>query len=287
MHYPLFRWFPKRGLTRLAGWLAERRRPRWLLRFAIRLYISVYRIDMRPFAGGPRDFTTFNEFFARPLRAGERPIDPRADAIVSPVDGKVSACGKIEEGRLIQAKGFDYSLEMLLGGDPAWREYLGGSYLTLYLAPPDYHRIHAPHAGAVTRFRYLPGEFWSVSPAGLNSVPHLYERNERLVTFLSAPFGESALIAVGAMIVGGIRVVYDSKVGDRGRLAGRAETLSAPFGLEKGAELGRFLLGSSVVLLFRPGEVQLEDRRAGDKVRMGQALGTIAHNSRRPGSMDE
>ena len=281
MHYPLFRWFPKRGLTQLAGWLAERHRPRWLLRLAIRLYIRAYRIDMRPFLGDPGGFATFNEFFARPLRAGERPIDPRPDTLVSPVDGKVSACGKIAEGRLIQAKGFDYGVEALLGGDAAWRDYLGGSYLTLYLAPPDYHRIHAPHAGAVTRFRYLPGEFWSVSPSGLASVPYLYERNERVVSFLSAPFGESALVAVGAMIVGGIRVVYEPKVVDRRRPAGYAESLREAFALEKGAELGRFELGSSVVLLFRPGEAELDDWRPGDAVCMGQRIGRIVKQAER------
>ena len=276
MHHLLFRWFPKRALTRLAGWLAERRRPRPLLRWAIRLYIRIFRIDMAPFAGGPDSFETFNAFFTRPLRPGRRPIDPDPAALVSPVDGHVSAAGMIEAGRLIQAKGRDYGLEALLGGEPAWRDYVGGQYVTLYLAPPDYHRIHAPAACAVTRYRYLPGEFWGVGASGLASVPRLYERNERLVSFLSGPFGELALVMVGAMIVGRIAVVYHRNIVNRRTPAPRAERLAAPYPLEKGAELGRFELGSSVVLLTRPGEAALRALAPGDPVRMGQAIGRIA-----------
>jgi phosphatidylserine decarboxylase len=248
-----------------------------LLSWAIRLYIRHFRIDMRPFAGAPESFETFNAFFTRPLRAGQRPVDPDPAALVSPVDGRVSAAGTIEAGRLIQAKGRDYGLEALLGGDPAWRDYVGGQYVTLYLAPPDYHRIHAPAACAVTRYRYLPGEFWSVSPNGLASVPRLYERNERLVCFLSGSFGELALVMVGAMIVGRIRVVYHRDIVDRRSPAPRAEKLPAPYPLEKGAELGRFELGSSVVLLARPGEATLRALAPGDPIRMGQAIGRIAH----------
>jgi phosphatidylserine decarboxylase len=274
MPLSFLRWLPKRGLTRLAGWLAERRRPRGLLRAAIRLYIRHYRIDMRPFEGGPEDFGTFNEFFTRPLRPGERPIDSNPAAVVSPVDGTVSASGRCEEGRLLQVKGQDYGLDALLGGDPAWREFLGGPYLTLYLAPPDYHRIHAPVDGAVVRYRYIPGELWPVNAAAQAGVPRLYERNERLVTFLSGPFGEAALVAVGAMIVGGIRVVYDLTRNRRGRSA-HGDSLARPHSLAKGAELGRFELGSSVVLLFRLGEAELDELQPGDQVKMGQRIGRI------------
>jgi phosphatidylserine decarboxylase len=275
MHHLLLRCVPRRALTRLAGWLAERRRPRWLLRAAIRLYIRAFGIDMSSFAGSPESFETFNAFFTRPLRPDRRETDPDPAAIVSPVDGRVSALGAIEQGRLIQAKGREYSLEAFLGGDSAWRDYLGGQFLTLYLAPPDYHRIHVPVSCAVTRFRYIPGEFWSVSEAGLASVPRLYERNERLVNFLRGDFGEMALVAVGAMIVGRIRVVYHQELVDRRQPMPRAETLASPYPLAKGAELGRFELGSSVVLLMPPGQAALERLPPGQPVRMGQAVARL------------
>ena len=280
MHYWVFRGFPKRALSRLAGWLAGRRRPRALLRLAIRLYVRVYRIDMAPFEGTADSFETFNAFFARPLRPGRRPIAADPDAIVSPVDGRISALGKIDDGRLPQVKGVHYSLGGLLAGDESWTDYLGGQFVTLYLAPPDYHRIHAPVAGMVRRFRYIPGEYWSVGPAGLSSVPRLYERNERLVTFIEAPFGAVAVIAVGAMIVGGIRVVYHPHPTGARAAGPRGETLAEPYRLEKGAELGRFELGSSVVLLMRKGEAELRPLRPGDRLRMGEPIATLPRGAR-------
>lgn len=280
MHYWAFRGFPKRALSRLAGWLAGRRRPRALLRWAIRAYIRAYRIDMAPFEGTPDSFETFNGFFARPLRPGQRPIDPDPAAIVSPVDGRVSALGKIDDGRLIQVKGMNYSLGGLLAGDELWTDYLGGRFVTLYLAPPDYHRIHAPVAGDVRRFHYIPGQRWSVSPLAQGSVPRLYERNERLVTFLEGGFGAMALVAVGAMIVGGIRVMYDQNPFSTRGSGSVTRTLPEPHRFEKGAELGRFELGSSVVLLMRRGETELFPFQPGTRVLMGQTIGKLLKANR-------
>lgn len=271
----LFRWLPKSVLTRLAGWLACRRRPRLLISAGIRLYRWHYRIDMGDFAEPEGGFVTFNEFFARPLKPGRRPVDAAADGIVSPVDGGIGMAGTVVANRAIQAKGLDYSLEALLGGDPGWAAYDGGAYLTLYLSPRDYHRIHSPVAGAVTRYRYLPGESWPVNAPAVRSVPRLYTRNERLVTYLSGSFGEMALVAVGAMIVGRIRVVYDAGIGAAHESPGQQVKLPQPFPVAKGTELGRFELGSSVILLFRRGEANLLDLPPGGTVRMGEAIGSL------------
>ncbi len=211
----------------------------------------------------------------RPLRPGVRPLEADPRRMASPVDGRVIAAGEIVGGRLLQAKGCDYSLEALLGGDRTWRTFEGGAALTLYLSPRDYHRIHSPCAARVTRFAYIPGELWTVSPAGVNTVPGLFARNERLVSVLATDFGEAMLVAVGATVVGGIRVAYDPLATNRGR-APVARELDPPYPLEKGQELGRFELGSTVILLFQPGSVILEPLRPGDAVRLGQTIATLA-----------
>ncbi len=275
MYRFFFSLLPKSALSRLLGRAASRRWPRWLLRPAMALYRIGFWIDMGPFQVPPGGFATFNEFFARPLRPGARPIDPDDARVVSPVDGAVSQAGTIADGRLIQAKGRDYSLERLLGGDPAWREYEGGAFVTLYLSPRDYHRIHSPLAASVTRFCYEPGELWSVSGAAVRGVPNLFARNERLISFLATPAGEVALVAVGATVVGSIKVVYHPIVSNLRGAAPLAQTLAQPFPLQKGQELGRFEIGSTVILVFRPGRVELDRLLPGDKVKMGQGIGTL------------
>jgi len=284
MYYALFRWFPKSGLTRLAGWLADVRWPRGLLAAFIRGYIRRYGIDMSQYAAPPGGYETFNAFFTRGLLPGARPLAREPGALLSPVDGRVSEAGRIESGRLVQAKGIRYGLADLLAGDPEWPRYDGGGFATLYLHPRDYHRIHAPCAGLVTRFRYVPGELWTVSPAGVARVPGLFARNERWITFLRTAFGEVALVKVGATIVGRIRVVYHDGVGHARGARPLAESLAAPPRLEAGAELGRFELGSTVILLTRPGEAEWLPLKAGDAVRMGERIGRMVAKDERANS---
>lgn len=275
MYYHLLRWFPHNAFSRMMGALAGRRWPGWLLGPVIRLYIALFKIEMEQFEGSPGEFATFNEFFARPLKPGARPIADGAGQAVSPVDGRVVSSGKITQGRLIQAKGRDYSLSELLGGDPVWEEYKGGSFITLYLSPRDYHRIHSPAAGKVTRFIYLPGELWSVSPAGVSNVPRLFSRNERLITVLESDMGEMLLVAVGATVVGRIRVLYHPVVSNIKGASPLSETLAAPYPVEKGDELGRFELGSTVIMLFRPGQAELGGFQPGDPLKMGEPLARL------------
>jgi phosphatidylserine decarboxylase len=276
MYYLWFRWFPKSGLTRCAGWLADIRWPARPLAAFIRFYIQVFGIDMSQFVVPAEGFPTFNRFFTREVKPGARPLPEGADCLLSPVDGRVIQAGPIERGRLLQAKGVDYSLAQLLGGDPAWQRYDGGQFATLYLHPRDYHRIHAPCAGDVVRFRYIPGDLWTVSPTGVQQVPGLFARNERWITFLRTKTGEVAVVKVGATIVGRIRVVYHPGVSHAWSARPLAETLAKPVPLTAGAELGRFELGSTVILLTRPGEASWEPLQPGAAVRMGMRLGRVA-----------
>jgi len=282
MYYRLFRWFPKRAFSRVLGLLASVRWPAWLLRPAIAVYRAVFRIDMTQFVTPAEGFPTFNAFFTRAVRPALRPLAPAPEALLCPVDGAVIVAGRIAAGQLLQAKGHAYRLADLLGGDAAWSAYDGGSALTLYLSPRDYHRIHAPCAGRVTRFAYIPGDLWTVSPLGVRGVPGLFARNERVVTFLATDFGEVALVAVGATVVGSVRVVYHALSTNRPGARPLTEAVAPPHALARGAELGRFELGSTVILLCRPGEAALDELPPGTPVRMGQAVGRILAPRREP-----
>lgn len=275
LYYRLFRWFPKRAFSRLMGWVAATPWPGWLLRPTIALYVALFRIDMAQFVVPAEGFRTFNAFFGRAVRPGLRPLAPEPDALLCPVDGTVIAAGPIAHGQLLQAKGHSYSLEALLGAAEGWQAYEGGTALTVYLSPRDYHRIHTPCAGEVARFAYVPGELWTVSPAGVRGVPGLFARNERVVSFLAASFGELAVVAVGATVVGSVRVVYHPVRTNRPGARPMAAPVQPPLPLERGAELGRFELGSTVIVLCRLGEAVLDDLAPGTPVRMGQAVGRI------------
>lgn len=273
MYYFIFRWFPKRGFSRFMGWLADRAWPRPVLAVVIGLYRRAYRIDMGDFETPAEGFRTFTAFFTRGLRPGARPVTTDAAAIVSPVDGAVVEAGTISNGRLLQAKGHTFSLEALLGGDPNWQAYDGGSFITLYLSPRDYHRIHTPCAGSVSRFRHVPGDLWTVSPAGVNGVPGLFARNERLISFMDTALGEVAVVKVGATVVGRVKVVYHDITTNRPGAAVTVEAISPPHALAAGDELGRFELGSTVILLLPPGTAALEPFQPGAAVRMGMTIG--------------
>jgi phosphatidylserine decarboxylase len=224
----------------------------------------------------PFAYRTFNEFFTRALRPGVRPIAPETDIVVSPVDGTLSQCGEIADNLLVQAKGHYYSLQELLAGDAeAVAAYRGGSFACIYLAPYNYHRIHMPYAGTARDNVYVPGELFSVNAATARAVPRVFARNERLICDFTTPLGRMAVILVGALHVGSIETVHCGEVNPPPRR--RKAPVRIPTGVgqnfAKGEELGRFNMGSTVVLLFERDRIVWEPRLVPDAtVQLGRPI---------------
>jgi len=277
----LFVWLqyllPQHGLSRLVL-AATRVRTAWFKNWTIRGFLELYRVDMTEAAeGDPYRYGNFNEFFTRALKPGVRPIASDPAAVASPVDGCVSEAGTIDRDRLFQAKGRDYRLTELLAAQPWASRFEGGSYAAIYLAPFNYHRVHMPLRGVLKETVYVPGRLFSVNAVTAQHVPRLFARNERVLTlFDSDAMGEFALVLVGALNVGSMATVW---AGDITPAARRVVTRipGPPTSLEKGAELGRFNMGSTVILLFEPNRVRWHGEvHAGSVVRLGQPLGVIS-----------
>jgi phosphatidylserine decarboxylase len=275
----LFVWFqyvlPQHGLSRLIL-AATRVRTRWFKNALIGGFLKLYDVDMQEAAhSDPASYGSFNEFFTRELKSGIRPIaaDPRD--IASPVDGCVSEAGSIDRDLLLQAKGRRYRLTELLAAQPWASRFEGGSFATLYLAPFNYHRVHMPLNGVLQETVYVPGRLFSVNAVTAQHVPGLFARNERVLTLFDSDQGGFALVLVGALNVGSMATVW---AGDITPAARRVVTRipAPPTTLDKGAELGRFNMGSTVILLFGPHRARWHaDLRCGRVVRLGESLGRI------------
>ncbi len=279
----LLRWTPKGTLSRGIGWAARRRVPRALRRALYGGFARYVGADLSVLDRPIESFERFDEFFTRPLVSGARPIADGDGTIVSPVDGVVSETGLAEGGRIIQCKGRDYTIAGLLADSVEARAFEGGAFATIYLAPRDYHRIHSPAEGRVTGYRHIPGAFFPVNPVSVRHVAGLFSINERLVTYLETEVGRVAVVAVAATGVGHITVAYDREVrthrpGTAGR-HGWAQRYAPPRPLPRGAELGMFHLGSTVILLFEPGRASL-DATQGQVLRVGQRIGRGANAKR-------
>jgi len=265
---------PKQALTILAGKLAESESGSLTTR-VIRWFVRRYGVDLSEAVDtDPVSYRSFNEFFTRPLRPGARPL---ADAdLLCPVDGAISQFGAIERDQIFQAKGHQYTTTALLGGDSGLAaRFTNGMFATLYLSPRDYHRIHMPVDGRLTRMIHVPGALFSVNPTTARGVPGLFARNERVVCVFETEFGSFVLVLVGATIVGSMATVWHGTVNPPRSGALREwsyETQTVM--LRKGEEMGRFLLGSTVVMLF-PAEVLHfnPDWSPARPVRMGEAMG--------------
>jgi phosphatidylserine decarboxylase len=276
----LFVWFqyllPQHGLSRLIL-AATRLRAVWFKDGLIRGFLKLYRVDMTEAAElDPYRYGSFNEFFTRALKDGARPIASGADAIASPVDGCVSEAGTIDRDLLLQAKGRRYRLTELLASQPWASQFEGGSFATIYLAPFNYHRVHMPLRGELRETVYVPGRLFSVNAVTARLVPGLFARNERILTLFDSAAGPFALVMVGALNVGSMATVW---AGDITPAARRVVTKipAPPTALEKGAELGRFNMGSTVILLFGPNRARWNpEMSAGRVVRLGQSLGILA-----------
>ena len=204
-------------------------------------------------------------------------VDPDPDALVSPSDGRVSACGRITSGRILQAKGHHYTVRSLLADDPAAGHFANGFFYTIYLSPRDYHRVHMPAAGKLQRMIHVPGRAFSVSPGTVREVPGLFARNERVVSMFDTPHGPLAMVLVGAMLVSSMDTVWAGTVNPpRARRVERTDWSRRDIELDKGAEMGRFNMGSTVIVLLPPAAVaSLEEFATGDPVLMGQRLGRL------------
>jgi phosphatidylserine decarboxylase len=265
---------PKQALTILAGKLASARAGKLTTR-VIRWFVARYQVNMEEAANPDiASYPSFNEFFTRPLRAGAR-AQAAAD-FISPVDGAISQFGPIERDQIFQAKGHSYSTTALVGGDSALAaRFDNGSFATLYLSPRDYHRIHMPCDGTLRRMIYVPGALFSVNPATARGVPGLFARNERVVCEFDSAHGPFILTLVGATIVGSMATVWHGVVNPpRSRAVREWRYDDKPVVLKKGEEMGRFLLGSTVVMLFPQEMLKFNPQWAPAKaIRMGEMMG--------------
>lgn len=247
----------------------------------IRQAIKLYNIDMSIAAEpDPAVYRSFNAFFTRPLRADARPLAIEDNAVLSPVDGAVSQSGQIINGRIFQAKGQDYSLEELIGGDRSLIDaFEDGSFATIYLSPRDYHRIHIPLAGHLKKMLHVPGRLFSVSPSTTRTVPRLFSRNERVVNLFETDAGPMAVIMVGAIFVASMDTVWAGTVAPLSRSIRSWDynnTESEPALFEQGAEIGRFNMGSTVVLLFGKDAVKWGATMTPDStLKMGQSIAVV------------
>lgn len=272
----LMKVFPRETFSSVVGAATRARVPPRVHQLAMRAFAAAYDVDLKEAEHPVEGYDTFSEFFCRKLKPGARPIVPGDKVLVSPVDGAVSQIGYVREGKCIQAKGIEYPVGRLLGDDASAHKFMGGAFATLYLSPRDYHRIHAPLGGRILGYSYIPGEFWPVNPRSVRNVEALFTVNERLITFMDTPAGFMAVVAVGATAVSRIRAAYDEKILTHNKEPAKVHRYESPIPVAKGDELGRFEMGSTVILLFETDRVRWDESfREDSKVRMGERLGDV------------
>jgi phosphatidylserine decarboxylase len=275
---------PRNALSRLAGRIASLRLPEPLQRLEIRAFGALVGVDFDEVREPLQSFACLQEFFTRALREGVRPIDGDPRAFTAPCDGAWGEAGRVEGGTLLQVKGRPYRLDALLASSQEARRFERGSYATFYLSPRDYHRFHTPCALRIERASYLPGTLWPVNRAGIEGIDGLYAQNERICAYArpdavaGSDTGEGLLcmVAVGATLVGGVRVLFDALRTN----VGGAEVVRRDYGecgphYDKGEEWGRFEFGSTIVLLATPGVAELETAPPGTILRLGTRIGTL------------
>lgn len=276
----ILRMLPRERITHALGHFTDIRVPQTLLKPVLNLYTRAYKVDLEEAVLPSEGFRTFNEFFTRRLRDGLRPIDPDPGTVVSPADGWLDDSGPVDLAHSFRVKGRPYDVAELLGSAADARPFAGGRYAVVYLSPRDYHRVHAPVAAHLEKLRHIPGTLFPVNRFGVQHVPRLLARNERVAMFFrSETFGSVAVVMVGAMIVGKITLAFDAPdrpvMGDLAaeRVYGNGTT-TGPIYFQKGAELGAFQLGSTVVLLLGPApQGRLSPTHPVDQhVRLGQPL---------------
>jgi phosphatidylserine decarboxylase len=266
---------PRKGLSRALGRAARVPAPRPVLRGLIRAYCLAYNVDLAEYEVPETGFETFDAFFTRRLKPGARPLDSDSGALLSPADGRLEDAGVIEAGSTLRIKGRAYSVGELLDDRLATNPYAGGQFAVVYLSPRDYHRVHAPVTGEVRLLRHVDGTLFPVNAIGLRHVPRLFARNERVVVEqVTQSHGPIATVMVGAIGVGRISVSFDAELVTNDGREYRERTFPEGRGphLERGAELGTFHLGSTVIVFAGPAAGAQLVKRPGEHVRMGEAL---------------
>lgn len=272
---------PKHLLSRIVGWLAAAEAG-FITQFLIKIFVKAFKVDMSEAKhSDPSYYKTFNAFFTRELKDDIRPIEDNDKQLCHSVDGRVSQFGKIIGDDIFQAKGHNYSLTTLLGGKPELASvFKGGDFATIYLSPKDYHRIHMPIDGKLSDMLHVPGELFSVNPLTAANVPGLFARNERVVTIFDTPVGKVAIVLVGATIVASIETVWAGNITPpAGKTVQHWQYEEQDISLEKGDEMGRFKLGSTIVVCFEKDAVEFADLQAGMVTRLGQAFATIKEDT--------
>jgi len=257
------------------GKLADSRLPKRVVQQAISWYIQAYGVNVAEMEHPPEAYESFDAFFTRRLQEGVHTINTSPNTLVSPADCKILNSGRIRDGELTQIKGLTYRLDELLDSANDAERFARGSYITLYLSPKDYHRVHSPSSGHITHYRYVPGRLYPVNNLGVNNVERLFAVNERLITYLDTDQGPIAVVMVGAANVGKITVCYDDiKTNTSNKQTAYTVEFNRRVPIERGDELGMFHLGSSVVLITANEEMTLNDVHCDAAVRVGEALFT-------------
>ncbi|TGK17356.1 phosphatidylserine decarboxylase [Leptospira fluminis] len=282
-HYEIFKDFyllllsilPKNLVSLLFGLLAALRLPRFIMIPILKAFAKAYKINLDEAALHISEYNSLNQFFTRALKAGARIIDSEENALVSPVDAKITGFGDIDDKVILQAKGVDFSLKELIGGEKYLSRFQNGKYITFYLSPQDYHRIHSPAYGRILGYYYEPGKLFPVNELAVFGIRGLFPKNERLITFLQTEYGLVAVIKVGASNVGRIRVTYDKKIVTNTliRTPKEEDYKDVSIMIDKGAELGRFEMGSTVILIFERDTFDFSELAINEKITYGTTVG--------------
>ena len=266
---------PKRLITQLIGQLAKSKTP-WLKLILIKNFCRIYSINLNEAAQKDvTEYESFNDFFCRALEKQCRPIDSNKSSIVSPSDGTLSQFGSIKEGKLIQAKGQDFSCDALIGDSKIAAQFQHGEFATIYLSPSDYHRVHMPLPGQLTKIKFIPGNLFSVNATTANNIHKLYARNERACCFFDTPVGPVVIVMVGAMIVASIKTVWSGAL-----ISQNNQVLDLNYedsqNTKKGEEIGRFEMGSTVIMLFPKNSITWNQGfKEGTQLKMGEKIAQI------------
>ena len=269
------RFFPKKGWSRLLSVLVQTRFPKFFSQWVMRRFITTYQLDMNEAEKSLADYPTMGSLFTRTLKANTHTIDQSDLTAVSPADGHVLNSGRLHEGKLIQCKGHDFDTQDLLIDSEMAERFKNGTWCTVYLSPRDYHRVHHPIEGNITRADYINGALWPVNQAAVQNVKKLFCVNERVVTYVDSPLGEVATIMVGATSVGHITMAFDPKVVANKGHKSQNKSYAEPIEVKRADELGIFHLGSTAIVLFANPKVELAELADGQPIRIGEAIAKI------------